>query len=129
MKKKFIDLKKYQEIIEPGEKLSYSDKSPIDSLNLPPYKGIFIAWHGPEVLVMHSSNGTAYICREDAKDSKPLNFDVYSIRPTINPEIIEVVDLPKQSYHWADNVPDLMEESVPEWVKEKIEKIKKDNLS
>ncbi len=124
MKKKFITLKKYQKIIEPGEELSYGNKSPFDSINLPSCKGVFIAWHGPQVLV-NGNTGTAYVCRSDVKDPKPLNFDVYSIRQTKDPGIIEITTSLKQKYHWADDVPDIMKGSVPEWVKEKIAKIKK----
>jgi len=124
MKKKFITLRKYQEIMGPGEKLSYSDKSPFDSIALPSCKSVFIAWHGPEALVVNGSTGTAYTCRIDVKDPKPLNFDVYSIRSTKNPEIIEIIISPKQKYHWADDVPNIMKESVPEWIKEIIAKIK-----
>jgi len=125
MKKKFIALKRYQEIVEPREGLSYSNDSPFDSINIPSPEGIFIAWHGPEVFVLRGGTGTAYVCRTDEEDPKPLNFDVYSIRPTKNSEIIEITLLPKQKYHWADDVPDIMKESVPEWIKERITKIKK----
>jgi hypothetical protein len=124
MKKKFITLKRYQEMIKPKERLSYSDKSPFNPITLPSCNGIFIAWHGPEALVVNGATGTAYVCRMDAKDSKLLNFDVYSIRRTENSEIIEIVVSSRQEYHWTDNVPDLMKESVPEWVEEKIIKIK-----
>jgi len=125
MKKKFITLRKYQELIEPGEKLSYSDKSPFEPITIPPQKGIFIAWHGPQALVFNGSTGTAYACRIDINDPEPLNFDVYSIRPTENPEIIEIIISPKQEYHWADDVPGIMKESVPEWIKARVAKIKK----
>jgi len=126
MKKKFISLKKYQEIIKPREELSYSDESPFDPITRPP-TNIFIAWHGPEALIVNDSTGTAYVCRRDDYDSKPLNFDVYSIRPTKNPDIIEITISPKQEYHWAENIPKIMEDSVPEWIKEKIKKIIKKN--
>ena len=125
MKKKFITLRKYQEIIEPEERLSYSAKSPFDVIALPSCEGVFIAWHGPEALVFSGSTGTAYACRIDVKDPKLLNFDVYSIRPTEDPEVIEITISPRQKYHWADDVPDIMKESVPEWIKDKIAKIKK----
>lgn len=128
MKNKFITLRKYQEIIKPEEKLSYSNRSPFDSITLPPHNGIFIAWHGPEALIVNGSTGTAYACRIDIKDPKPLNFDVYSIRPTKNPEIIEIIISPKQDYHWADDIPDIMQKSVPKWVKDKIGKIKNTSL-
>jgi len=112
--------------MQPEEKLSYSNKSPLDPIAIPSCNGIFIAWHGPDALVLNGSTGTAYACRLDAKDPKPLNFDVYSIRPTKDPEIIEVIISPKQKYHWAEDVPEFMKESVPEWVKERIGKIKND---
>jgi len=124
MKKKFITLRKYQEIIEPGEKLSYSDKSPFGPITLPCRGGVFIAWHGPEALVSNESTGTAYACRVDSNDLKPLNFDVYSIRPNEDTEVIEIVISPKQKYHWTDDIPNIMKASAPGWVKKRIEEIK-----
>ncbi len=127
MKKKVITLKRYKEIIKPGEQLSYSAESLIKPIRLPPENGIFFAVHGPEALVANQYNGTVYVCRKDGRDLKPLNFDVYSIQATADPDIIEITILPKQSYHWTDDVPDIMKDSAPEWVKEKIEKVRKDN--
>ena len=124
MKKKFISLKKYQKIIKPREELSYSNESPFNSITPPP-TNIFIAWHGPEALILNNRTGTAYVCRRDDNDPKPLNFDVYSIRLTKNPDIIEITISPKQEYHWAENVPNIMEDSIPKWIKEKIKKITK----
>lgn len=127
MKKKFITLREYREIMEPGERLSYSDKFPSNVITLPSRKGVFIAWHGPEALLVNGSTGTAYTCRIDVKDPKPLNIDVYSLRPTKDKDIIEIVLIPHQDYHWSDDVPYLMKESVPDWIKERIEKIKNKN--
>ena len=111
--------------MKPGEVLSYSVESPIDHIILPERKGIFIAWHGPKALIANVSTGTVYSCREDDNDSLPLNFDVYSIQPTNDPNLIKIVPFEHQTYHWSKDVPDFMKESVPDWVKKRIEEIKK----
>jgi len=54
-----------------------------------------------------------YTCRKDENDPKFLNFDVFSIRPTKNSGIIEIKILPKQKYHWAEDIPRFMKSHAP----------------
>ena len=119
MKRKFLTSKEYQKAIKPEEKLSFSRKSPFNSITLPK-TAIFFALHGPEALVLNYSTGTAYICRKDNNDPDPLNFDVYSISATEDPGIIEIKISPKQKYHWAKNLPEFMKGPASKWVKEEI---------
>jgi hypothetical protein len=121
----FIDLQKYQEIIKPDEKLTYSDKSLLGPITMPE-SGIFFAMHGPTTaLVFQGSNATAYTMRKDLEDPKPLNKDTYILQATKDPNIIQIKMLYGLEDHWSNDVPDFMQSSLPDWAEEKIEKIKK----
>ena len=122
MKRKFLTIEEYQKIIKPKEELSFSKKSPFNSITLPE-TAIFVAWHGPEALMLNCSTGTAYVCRRDDNDPSPLNFDVYSIHPTGDQKTIEITISPKQKYHWAEDLPELMKGSAPDWVKEEVKNL------
>jgi len=122
MKRKFLTFKEYQEIIKPKEELSFSKESPFNPITLPK-TAIFVAWHGPEALMLNCGTGTAYVCRKDDKDPKPLNFDVYSLCLSKDLKTIEIKISPKQKYHWTEDIPGFMKGPVPKWIKEEVKSV------
>src|SRR3989344_3212501 len=120
-KKKFLLRGEYLRNIKPKEELSFGVKLPFKQITSPSGT-IFAAWHGPS-RINPDSTGTAYYLRLDNDDPMPLNIDVYSMRPTKEPNVIEIEAAPKQTYHWGQDIPQFIKTSTPKKFIDKTNKI------
>jgi hypothetical protein len=86
---------------------------------------LFFAVHGVSpVIGISSVCGTAYICRSDPSDPKPLNFDAY-VFVVGTSSMLQVKKIPPTNldYHWANNFPEFMKESVPQGIKDRVQEV------
>ena len=120
MKKKILSVDDFKDLIEPDEKLTFSDISPIPGISIPKNKGLFMVHHSVEPIVgVASVTGTTYVCRIDAKDAKPLNWDVHQVWVRDTGTMLELKGI-KTDFHHSTDLPEFIRKDAPPEIIERV---------
>jgi hypothetical protein len=120
-KKKVIKLEEFNEVMKPGQELSFGDTSPFSAITTPP-RVIMTAWHANYApVLLCNAHGTAYVMRDDCGH---FNFDVYSINVE-DSVVIVATDIGRlQPYHRIgkrfNEMPEFLKNQIPEKIKTRI---------
>lgn len=119
MKRKFLSVEFFKNLIKPNEELSFTEISQIPGITMPKEKAQFMVYHGTiPIIGVTSVVGTTYVCRIDPKDEKPLNWDVHQVWVG-KTESLELKGI-KTDFHHSTHLPEFIRKDAPPEIIEKV---------